>query len=685
MSKAYQEMCKSVIQDSEDDSVGEVPTLPRVNDKTLKETQGDFLRFTEAEEADKYKKVVTKKNNSHKEKPLEWKDSQSGGSRSKQDRSKSNFLDDEENDDIFRSAENDSGPFILQIGRGQMLRMVMDELKRENKRPNLPPLKVPMFSGKTSEWRGFFEMFSHVIHNDPNHCDTDKMSYLLSYLEGDAKRLVSHLSPTGDHYKAALDLLRNRYDHKRKTTFDYVNLLLDVRRVEYRSAKDIVDLHDRLNEALAGLGSLGYRTEHWDPLIIGMCIRKLDDESIQLFEQSLDEPTEVPTVKQFLKFLFKRHLVLSSIRNFAEKKKGGKDKIDSNKSYHSTSTKPKMACFLCKKEHTFASCPRYLELTSDQRLQMAIKLDLCLNYLGHKKDRDKECTKVHMCKQCDEEHHETLHFEEEEAEPTDALVSIRDNKDEFEERLALHAAAATPLFPTALLKVKQADGSWTLLRALIDTGSGDSFISERAAQDLALPRVKINAPIRRIAGAPAPTSRHQICLTMAPRFPSTFQLELNALVLSSLTGFLPQTEISSASYKSFNVDNILIADPCFMTPGPIDLILGSRIYAAILKEGIKKAEDISAQNTELGWMLMGAHKPKEIHVISMVATTIFDGEINDTGDLDQEIKPVKEQHGCEKEFVTVLKRIEATLNSMSLSPAVGDSADLAALIKLELN
>ncbi|GAB0095428.1 hypothetical protein DMENIID0001_108120 [Sergentomyia squamirostris] len=181
-------------------------------------------------------------------------------------------------------------------------------------RPKLPPLHITKFGGQFKDWNSFIELFNHIIHNDPRLCDTERFQYLLSYLESEARRIVSHLTPTGDHYQSALNILKNRYENRRETTFQYVNMLLDAVKIEHRNAHHVINLHDSISVALAGLNSLKYRTDTWGPMIIGICIRKLDAESLRFFEETLANPSEVPTINQLLNFLRKRHQILTTLK-----------------------------------------------------------------------------------------------------------------------------------------------------------------------------------------------------------------------------------------------------------------------------------------------------------------------------------------------------------------------------------
>ncbi|GAB0098915.1 hypothetical protein DMENIID0001_147220 [Sergentomyia squamirostris] len=225
-----------------------------------------------------------------------------------------------------------------------------------------------------------------------------------------------------------------------------------------------------------------------------------------------------------------------------------------------------------------------------------------------------------------------------------------------------NVASDTPLFPTAVVKIKAKDGSWHLIRALLDTGSGDSYVTERVASELGLKREKINAPIKGIGGTSAGISKYQIRLLLTPRFPSFYQLEQEALVLPTLTGFLPRKEAQKSSMKGLNLSNLMLADPNYMTPAPIDMILGASVYANIIKEGVKKSCNIMAQNTELGWVLAGTlslNKDVNAERTSFVSMTDIDKDLREFWEMDGGSQPRQANHHCEKHFAETYERDRA--------------------------
>lgn len=150
--------------------------------------------------------------------------------------------------------------------------------------PKLQPIQIPVFRGNFREWKSFIDLFTNIIHNNRHIVDVIKMQYLLNYVDGDAKRIISHLQLSPQNYHLALQLLQERFNNNRRIITAYINNMLDTKKIEPGSTKDIITLHDTLRECLAALNNMGCCTDHWSPLIITIITRKLDVESLQRFE-----------------------------------------------------------------------------------------------------------------------------------------------------------------------------------------------------------------------------------------------------------------------------------------------------------------------------------------------------------------------------------------------------------------
>ncbi|XP_055714845.1 uncharacterized protein LOC129808962 [Phlebotomus papatasi] len=98
----------------------------------------------------------------------------------------------------------------------------LDNFKPSIQQVKLPPIDIPKFSGKYNEWTSFRDMFSSSIHNNQNLPEVEKCKYLMGYLIGEAKSLVSHLSITEQNYKIAWDIIKDRFEKKQNIVTSHI-------------------------------------------------------------------------------------------------------------------------------------------------------------------------------------------------------------------------------------------------------------------------------------------------------------------------------------------------------------------------------------------------------------------------------------------------------------------------------
>lgn len=84
-----------------------------------------------------------------------------------------------------------------------------------------------------------------------------------------------------------------------------------------------------------------------------------------------------------------------------------------------------------------------------------------------------------------------------------------------------------------------------------------------------------------------------------------FQLVIQALMLSSITGQLPESRILNVNWD--HIRGLQLADPTYYRSRNIDVLLGADAVPHIMLSGLihGKSGEPMAQNTELGWILSG--------------------------------------------------------------------------------
>ena len=151
------------------------------------------------------------------------------------------------------------------------------------------------------------------------------------------------------------------------------------------------------------------------------------------------------------------------------------------------------------------------------------------------------------------------------------------------------------------------DGSTAPARALLDSGSEASFITERLAQQLGLSRRK--GPMIACIGESTPHIRPRGLVDI--RITDVQQKgkvhPVHALVLSKITSTTPACPVPEQHNWS-HLTGLSLADPDYGTPGSVDLLLGADVFSRVVLHGRRfgPAGTPSAFKTQFGWVLTGS-------------------------------------------------------------------------------
>ena len=121
------------------------------------------------------------------------------------------------------------------------------------------------------------------------------------------------------------------------------------------------------------------------------------------------------------------------------------------------------------------------------------------------------------------------------------------------------------------------DGSFMKARALLDSASSASFVSERLAQALNLPRSSQSALISGVAGLVRSSPIQSLAsLKIATTCPPGEKIGITGIVVPRVTCDLPLQPVDfDLSWN--HLSGIQLADPNFGIPGKVDLLLGVEV------------------------------------------------------------------------------------------------------------
>ena len=466
----------------------------------------------------------------------------------------------------------------------------------------LPRINVPTFSGKYEEWISFHDLFKSLIHGRNSLSNAEKLHYLKSNLSGDAALLLRSFQITDDNYEEAWNLLCERFDNKRYIIDCHLKALFNLPSLTQESSFGIRRILDTALENVRALEALKIPVEGWDAILVYMINAKLDNETQRQWQMTLSK--DLPSFTQFCKFLESKYQSLEMIHsNKPHSTMASIPRPATNtKSFQVVATK---SCGICKEEHLIHKCPDYINMDYNQRTQTVREKNLCYNCLkfGHSAQKCISGT----CLICGKKHHSSLHRNNNSiAVQRSSNESLRDNNATYDTNSHLGNYSGNVLLATACVDILTSNGTFKKVRALIDSGSQCSFISEAALQRLHLVKKHLKVNVHGLGKSNAGTTSGVARLKVRSAVNSDFAIEIEALVIGKLTSALPTSRIHKADNWK-HLQNLALADWTYNEPGNIDLIIGADVYGSLLLDGIIRGPKGSpfAQNTQFGWIIFG--------------------------------------------------------------------------------
>ncbi|KAI5732210.1 hypothetical protein M8J77_023385 [Diaphorina citri] len=547
----------------------------------------------------------------------------------------------------------------------------------------LPQIDIRKFSGeRLEEFDSFISLYNKLIHTRDSLADIEKYSYLVSFLEGPALKIVQAVQFSAHNYQIAYTRLTERYQNPRVLANYYANRILETKGVGSESLQGLRLFLDQIYVNVQSLKALEL-ADLSDFIFLHLGLRFLDPRTRQLFENDHVKIKSIPSFNDLVTFVKNRCSVLemseassSSYGSSSSKPSsqinsrfvpgptkrsfvthGSSDGSSANNSAHSNSQTHHIVCPLCSGPHKLSLCTDFLNRPPDARRSFVKSVRRCFACFGTHSLA--ACQSTYSCKVCrSKSHHSLLHFDSSSiptagthsssfvnpkkgAPPTrthynanssqnPGTSTSRDVTPPSEPSQSLSCKVnpqETPLretqvlLGTAQVRIQDVFGNFHSARVCIDLGSQLNLITVSMAQKLNLPKRYSSTRVSGVGNSTPMSSRGLVSCNIRPVKNISPQVSFDAIILPSIASDMPTLPVSRTSLEVYGDK---LADPQFHVPGPVDILLGAQVCSDIIdtQSHVIKGTP-SVLPTVFGYVLFGnipSDFSSNLNIISLLNT-----------------------------------------------------------------
>lgn len=138
-----------------------------------------------------------------------------------------------------------------------------------------PKTSLPKFSGKTSEWPYFRDMFISMVHKQSAPSVT-KLNCLNTHLTGEALDVIKNIPISETNYEVAWETLTLHYKNLRRLVHNHLAEIFLVEPMASESSAEIKRILGQFFSPLEALTSLGRPTKQWADIMVFMLTKRMD-------------------------------------------------------------------------------------------------------------------------------------------------------------------------------------------------------------------------------------------------------------------------------------------------------------------------------------------------------------------------------------------------------------------------
>ncbi|XP_055714290.1 uncharacterized protein LOC129808537 [Phlebotomus papatasi] len=557
------------------------------------------------------------------------------------------------------NAELRSQTVIEKLGQAvtTSIQPIHDSESLGSSKSKLPNIEIPKFSGNYVDWPPFRDMFINIVHLDRKLSDVQRLHYLVTNVDVNAKKMIKTLKITNANYRVAWDVLSNHFEDQASVIHEHIKDFCELLPISNPTKANFTELVVTAKSILDALDALEVTSR--DPWVIYLLLDKLDHETKVLWSREIQNST--PTLPTFMTFLQSRMKSIERYQPCPSKPTTNQNKPSStpiskfNRNSSTVLATPSQSeCIACDQSgHPIFKCPTFLKMDSADRLELIRKFNRCRKCLTQN-HQTRDCT-FYSCRKCEGHHNTLLHgsfgpsrpdlrtptetIRDQTQNPSKSTVATTTDKSEEQppipspptdqpnDNAVITSTTSTQsrkrvFLETAIVRILDKYGVSHQCRALLYSGAQVNLLSQSFFQKLKLPKSMSNTFIGRVVEGGS-TSRFQTDCNIQSQDGETHFTMTCQIVPSVLQQKLPNWEVNQQEIPI--PSGIELADPTWHFPQVIDLLIGNEFYNEIYTDRILRLGSgfPVMKDSCFGWILSGPYtttKPNQ--PIVCVATTL---------------------------------------------------------------
>lgn len=516
-------------------------------------------------------------------------------------------------------------------------------MKAMLQRQGIPKPNPPKFAGDSAEFPVFKQRMQDWL-DEKGFTEKEKVTYLLSFVDGDAKEAIKHCEIEGDGYSEAMTILEGQYGHPAKVVSACIRRITEGPRIESGDKEALIKLRNHLRTCLKVLRhNESYRHEINASANIERVIDRLP------YHMQMDWAKKVPKVRDEtatgpdLSHVFDLvnrqvrimndpqfgHLATRSKASVSAPKQGRQAALSNNSnplrqlstmatSVEDTEAQLAAPCPCCTERHLLKHCKVFERKSVEERWEIVKERKLCHICLtaGHMRA---ECASREKCAcQTIYPHNKLLHRNSPSQQVPSSANHSSDRGSEDKGRVESYTTLTDENRKTVVLlhvvpvKVLSNGGKSLTTYGLLDNGSRGTIISSDIAERLNIDGPALPVAVTTVLGRQDRTFK-EVSFALQAAEPAEGEPVLN--VKGGLVGDLDINEKvlpHEINYERYpHLSDISIPE---VEIKKVSVIIGEDVRKAHIVKEVRVSEDencdLYATKTALGWTIAGTMEGK---------------------------------------------------------------------------